>query len=186
VFFLRRSFDAGAVLDAARITDVTYSAVGATLSDAMPAGYHHDRGQIALPGGDRAFRRAAEGLRGWQAHRAVGATVTPAEPPRDGATVIVALAVGPIVVAAPCRVVSVIEEEDRHGFAYGTLPGHPEEGEEAFIVERRGRAVTFEVTTFSRPAELLPRLGGPVTRAVQRRTTIGYLNGLRRWVASEA
>ena len=37
----------------------------------------------------------------------------------------------------PARVVYVIDEPLRKGFAYGTLPGHPETGEEAFIVEYR-------------------------------------------------
>ncbi|HEV8560641.1 MAG TPA: DUF1990 family protein [Actinophytocola sp.] len=37
---------------------------------------------------------------------------------------------------APGRVVHVVEEEHRRGFAYGTLPGHPECGEEAFLLER--------------------------------------------------
>jgi uncharacterized protein (UPF0548 family) len=35
---------------------------------------------------------------------------------------------GPIRV--PCRVVYVLDEPERRGFAYGTLPGHPESGEE--------------------------------------------------------
>ena len=34
---------------------------------------------------------------------------------------------------APCRVVYVIDEPDIRGFAYGTLPGHPESGEERFV-----------------------------------------------------
>ena len=34
----------------------------------------------------------------------------------------------------PCRVVYVVDEPDRRGFAYGTLPGHPESGEELFLV----------------------------------------------------
>ena len=64
--------------------------------------------------------------------------------------------------AAPCRIVGVIEEEeDRWGFAYGTLPGHFEQGEEAFVVSRStdGR-VHFEVTAFSRPGET-QRLSAP-------------------------
>ena len=39
-----------------------------------------------------------------------------------GSEVIVHL--GPV--RAPCRVVYVVDEPDRRGFAYGTLPGHPE------------------------------------------------------------
>ena len=36
----------------------------------------------------------------------------------------------------PCRVMYVIDQPDRRGFAYGTLPGHPVSGEEAFVVSR--------------------------------------------------
>ena len=34
------------------------------------------------------------------------------------------------------RVVDVVDEPDRRGFAYGTRMGHPVSGEEAFIVHR--------------------------------------------------
>ena len=55
---------------------------------------------------------------------------------------------------APCRVVYVIDEPDIRGFAYGTLPGHPESGEERFVVRHDPvtSAVFAEVTAFSRPA----------------------------------
>eukprot|EP00913_Durusdinium_trenchii_P005672 g5290.t1 len=35
-----------------------------------------------------------------------------------------------------CRIVEVVDEADRRGFAYGTLPAHGETGEECFLVER--------------------------------------------------
>jgi uncharacterized protein (UPF0548 family) len=185
VILLRRSFDPSAVLAAASGAAITYEEVGATITGAMPVGYHHDRHRLALGHGDTLFGQAAAGLRQWQAHRAIGATVTPTDPPTVGTTVIVTLVVGPLALVAPCRVVALIEEDDRYGFAYGSLPGHPEQGEEAFVVNRRDGGVDFEVSAFSRPAELLPKLGGPVTRAVQRRATKGYLDGLQRWVARE-
>jgi NAD(P)-dependent dehydrogenase (short-subunit alcohol dehydrogenase family) len=37
---------------------------------------------------------------------------------------------------APCRVVYVTEEARRFSFAYGTLPGHPEQGEVAFAMDQ--------------------------------------------------
>ena len=78
---------------------------------------------------------------------------------------------GPMTPAAPCPVVYVIDEEDRRGFAYGTLPGHPESGEEAFIVQiADDEEVTATIKAFSRPASLLARIGGPVTRRVQLRS----------------
>jgi uncharacterized protein (UPF0548 family) len=60
------------------------------------------------------------------------------------------------------------------------LPGHPESGEEAFAVERdrSDGATTVRIEAFSRPAETLSRLGGPLTRLVQRMATDRYLAAL--------
>jgi uncharacterized protein (UPF0548 family) len=71
---------------------------------------------------------------------------------------------------APCRVVYVIDEPHVRGFAYGTLPGHPESGEERFAVRHDPvtAAVYAEVTAFSRPAAWWSKAGRPVTSLVQR------------------
>jgi uncharacterized protein (UPF0548 family) len=81
----------------------------------------------------------------------------------------------------PCRVVDIVDEPDRRGFAYGTLPGHPETGEERFIVHRDPASgeVTATVTAFSNPALLRTKLAGPVARLLQRAMTRRYLNALR-------
>lgn len=93
----------------------------------------------------------------------------------------VALPLGPLRVLAPCRIVYVLEEPYRRGFAYGTLPGHPERGEESFVVTRSPDGeVRFTVTAFSRPADLLARLGAPVAGRIQRRVTRRYVEGLAR------
>lgn len=64
--------------------------------------------------------------------------------------------------AAPCEVVWVADGPTRRGFAYGSLPGHPECGEEAFLVELTAdQQVWFSVTAFSRPAAWYTRLGYP-------------------------
>jgi uncharacterized protein (UPF0548 family) len=78
--------------------------------------------------------------------------------------------------------VQVVDEPDRYGFAYGTLPGHPEQGEESFLLTRDGDTIHFEIAAFSRPHDLLTKLGGPVARAVQRRATQQYLDGMRAWM----
>ncbi|WP_235928879.1 DUF1990 family protein [Marisediminicola senii] len=58
-----------------------------------------------------------------------------------------------IPVTAPVRVVYVIDEPNRKGFAYGTLRGHPESGEEAFVVERTDDgSVWLTISAFSRPS----------------------------------
>jgi uncharacterized protein (UPF0548 family) len=80
---------------------------------------------------------------------------------------------------APCRVVYVIDEPDRWGFAYGTLPGHHESGEEAFVLHRTddGRSV-LSITAFSRPATALAKLAGPFGRGAQSLITNRYLHTL--------
>jgi uncharacterized protein (UPF0548 family) len=132
-----------------------------------------------------AFERGRQGLRTWQAHLGAGARIFPEGDFNPGETVLVVLAIGPIQVVAPCRIVYVIDEPDRFGFAYGTLQGHPEEGEEAFVVERLDPGhVQFGIRAFSRPADALARAIGPIGRLVQTRMTKRYQRGLQRWVQS--
>jgi uncharacterized protein (UPF0548 family) len=100
-----------------------------------------------------------------------------------GTDVVVALRIGPAWVVVACRIVSVMDTDDAYGFAYGTLPGHPERGEEAFhVVRAPDGEVTFQVVAFSRPADPLARLGSPVARRIQTRITKGYLEGIRSYV----
>ncbi|MGZ4748627.1 MAG: DUF1990 family protein, partial [Oryzihumus sp.] len=73
-----------------------------------------------------------------------------------------------------------VEEPDRVGFGYGTLPGHPESGEEAFVVEQVGGTVRFTVTAFSRGARWYTRLAQPVTLFAQRLALRRYLRCLQR------
>lgn len=142
------------LLDQARTSEPTYAAVGASRRGDLPPGFHHDRSEIRLGDGS-SFERAREGLRRWQAHVGAGASVHPEGAPIDGATVLVIIGFGPLQAIAPCRVVYVVDDQDRFGLAYGTLPGHPERGEEAFVVARDGDDTVFRITAFSRPADLL-------------------------------
>ena len=96
-----------------------------------------------------------------------------------GAVVDLRIGVGLLSVVAPCRVVLVIDEPDRCGFAYGTLPGHPESGEESFMVERRpDGALTLAITAFSRPATTLSKISAPLGRRIQDLFTSRYLRAL--------
>jgi uncharacterized protein (UPF0548 family) len=78
-------------------------------------------------------------------------------------------------VPALCRVVDVVIEHHCVGFAYGTLPGHSESGEESFFVLRIASQCEFRITALSRSATLLARASGPLGRAVQRLVTDRYL-----------
>lgn len=81
---------------------------------------------------------------------------------------------------APCRVVSVVSEPDRRGFAYGTLPGHPESGEELFSVryDPADDTAYAQVREFSRPATRWIKAGGPVASSAQRLIARRYLRAV--------
>ena len=168
--------------------DVTYSHAGATRDAEFPAGYHHDRYEISLGHGDEVFRRGVEGLRRWVGHEGAGVRVTPADAAiEEGSTVVMVLPLGPLRALASCRVLYVVDEPERFGFAYGTLPLHPEQGEESFFIERdNDDTVWFRVAAFSRPAALMARLGSPVSRVIQRRVTNGYLRAMKGFVAESS
>ena len=162
----------------------TYAELGASLTASFPPGYHHDRYDVALPTDPRAFGLAGDGLRQWVAHRGAGVEVTPNDVGLvEGDTVVLALPLGPVRAIAACRIVRVVDEPDRFGFAYGTLPLHPEQGEESFVIERDVAGVTrFTIRVFSRPRDFLARIGAPVSRTIQRRVTNGYLDAMRSFV----
>ena len=67
------------------------------------------------------------------------------------------------------------------GFGYGTLPGHPESGEECFLVRLTPEGdVVYEILVFFRLASPMARLGGPVSLLLQRAATGRYVAAIRR------
>jgi uncharacterized protein (UPF0548 family) len=158
---------------------LTYPEVGATRADQMPSGYRHDRYEAGLGGGEGAFERATAALLAWQAQVGAGVEVFPSgSQVEEGATVVLLLQAG-LWAPAPCRVVYVISEPDTTGFAYGTLPGHPECGEAAFMLLRGSdERVHFVVRSFSRRVDPLARLGAPLARLAQTRVTRRYIEAL--------
>jgi len=161
--------------DLAALT-LTYTEVGAT-AGALPAGYHHVEKSAVIGRGRRRFEEAADAGMRWGMLRGAGLRVeATSEVAAVGAEVIVHL--GPV--RAPCRVVYVVDEPNRRGFAYGTLPGHAESGEERFMVryDPATEEVHAEVLAFSRHGTWWSRLGAPVTSVIQRVVTERYLRAL--------
>ena len=167
----------------------TYPQVGATraavLAGApMPEGYHHLRHQRLIGTGQAAFDAAGAHLLSWGTHRGVGFDLR-ATSPRvvEAATVAFRIGRGPLGVLASCRVVWTVDTPQRRGFGYGTLPGHPETGEEAFVVSRdsAGR-VWVEIVAFSNPDRWYSRLGGPAVPVLQRIAVAAYARAVERAV----
>jgi uncharacterized protein (UPF0548 family) len=164
------------------VVELTYPQVGATRDGALPDGYRRIVARARIGTGPRVFAAAARGLRGLDMHRGAGLKVRCDVPEvAVGTEVTVGFGVGPARLWAPCRVVWVVDEPDRYGYGYGTLPGHPESGEEAFLVSRDSQdAVWFEVRAFSRPDRWFTRLGGPLAHLMQDRVNGQYREALRR------
>ena len=152
--------------------EVTYPEVGLTRSATMPPGYRHDRLRLQVGTGEIAWERAKDAIRRWKARAHAGITITPPDDPvLEGTTVLASRAFGPVTILA-CRVVSWTDEPTRFGLAYGTLPGHPETGEEAFhVVLCDDDTVTAEILTFSRPDDLPTKIAGPIARKIQEAAT---------------
>lgn len=165
---------------------LTYPEVGATrdrdLGGDLPPGYHHVRYRKVIGQGEAAFAGAVETLMTFGMHRRAGFAVESSAPrAAEGVVVRVGAGAGPVRLRIPCRVVYVVEEARRKGFGYGTLPGHPESGEEAFVVSLRDDgAVLATIVAFSRPALWWVRAGAPLGRQVQRLATARYAAALRQ------
>lgn len=155
---------------------LTYADVGATAGP-LPDGYHHVEKSAVIGRGRSRFEDAAAKVMRWGMLRGAGVGVeASSEVAAVGSEVLVGI--GPL--RAPCRVVYVVDEEDRRGFAYGTLPGHPESGEELFAVryDPASEEVLAEVVAFSRHQTWWSRLGSPLTSLAQRIITSRYLRAL--------
>jgi uncharacterized protein (UPF0548 family) len=160
-------------------SELTYAEHGAT-EGSMPAGYHRGRWEADLGTFDEgAFDRLSAALWNWDVQRGAGLSIYPAEPVRSGLTFAFWFRLGGVYVTAAARVVYLTNEPDLRGFAYGTLPQHPEQGEEAFHVVRDGSRMLFRITAFSRPRHPLARAGAPLTRLVQLRMNQAYLRAMR-------
>ena len=170
----------GAVLEAATAQAPTYPEVGATAGD-LPPGCAHLRRRVVVGSGERVFERVAEGVRHWRVQQRAGLLVHASAPTTElGSTAVLAVRLGPVWRLAACRVVRVLDEPHRRGFAYGTLPGHPERGEEAFVVEREASgAVVFSLTVFSALASWDARALPPAARGLQLLITARYLRAVR-------
>ncbi len=159
----------------------TYDEVGAT-SGVLPKGYDHLRRAAVVGHGRADLDRAGEAVLRWQVQARAGLRVLASNPVvAPGVVVELRVGPGPVALRIPCRVVHVVDERDRRGFAYGTLPGHPETGEEAFTVSLRpDGSVVLEVTAFSRPAWRAAKLAPLAAKLAQVATVTAYLRSLRR------
>ncbi len=169
----------------------SYSAVGAT-AETPPAGYAVDHTRIKLGEGEPVFHAANAALQRWeQFHLGWVEAWSPDTPIKSGEVVaVMGRAIGLWWLNA-CRIVYVVEESGRiskYGFAYGTLPGHVESGEERFLIEwdRGDNCVWYDILAFSRPNHFLTQLGYPFVRRTQKRFARDSATAMPRVVGGPA
>jgi uncharacterized protein (UPF0548 family) len=160
-------------LDAQRSLDFSYTGVGGTAGD-PPPGYVVDHTRVELGKGQRVFERAKAGLERWEQFHLGWLEAWPGDTPLENAQVVavVARAMGFWWLNA-CRIVYIVDERQparRFGFAYGTLPGHIEAGEERFLIQwdPADDRVWYDILAFSRPRHVLAWLGYPLVRRMQK------------------
>jgi uncharacterized protein (UPF0548 family) len=177
--------DGSALLASQRLADVTYADVGATIERRIPNGFAGKRMTQVIGHGEAAFTQARLGLQTWAAHRGAGVEPFAETQLVRGGTVLLVLGLGPAEVRIACRIVDVTDTPLAFGFVYGTLPVHPECGEERFLVEyEEDGTVRFTIDVFWKPNHPLAVVGAPVARRMQHRYTQGYLDALARFVSS--
>ena len=154
--------------------DFSYSAVGASAAT-PPAGFVVDRTRIKLGEGEAVYESASAALRRWDHFRLGWVDVWSPETPLEAGEVVAVMgrALG-LWWLNCCRIVYVVNETGpirKFGFAYGTLPGHVESGEERFVIEwnQGDNSVWYDILAFSRPSQVLIRLGSPIVRRMQKR-----------------
>jgi uncharacterized protein (UPF0548 family) len=161
---------------------LTYPGVGAARSGEVPEGFRRAARSAVVGSGGAAFERATAAVFDWQAQRGAGLRVRATGPANQPGTVVVLTAGLPrLGYDIPCRVVWAQTDGNERGFAYGTLPGHPESGEECFLVRLTPEGdVVYEIRVFFRLASRAARLAGPVSLLLQRVATERYVTAIRR------
>src|SRR4029453_2922893 len=144
----------------------SYEPVGVTRDDDSKArpGWQMDHHRVLLGHGEATFAAACSAIRSWQMFPPEMTRVYwPDSPQQPGDVVAVLYRARPLFLwmLFPARVVYRVDEPRRFGFAYGTLPDHPERGEERFLVEwnEADDSVWYDLLAVSRPGHWL-RGGG--------------------------
>jgi uncharacterized protein (UPF0548 family) len=152
----------------------SYGEVGAS-QNTIPSGYPINRQRVQLGNGDNTFARAKNAIQNWAMYELKWTRLYPSHTPVAAREVVcVVVNHGFCWSLNPCRIIYTLEEKgeiERFGFAFGTLPGHSEEGEERFTVvwHHADDSVWYELFSFARPHHILAKIGFPFVRLTQQR-----------------
>ena len=162
--------DIAKFISSQRNLDFTYPEVGATNAN-PPENYTIDNNRVLLGNGEKIYRAAVAVLKQWRQFDLGWVSVVPRGVPTEVGEIVAvkARALGTWSLNAT-RVIYVIDDAKRFGYAYGTLPGHIECGEERFLIEwLNDDSVWYDILAFSRPRHLLVRASYPFARMLQKK-----------------
>ncbi len=160
----------------------SYPETGYTETGRRPPGYHIDRHRIQLGAGEAAFARACKSMRDWRMFSLDWVRLCwPFKRIQPGVTVGIVTHQYWFWTLNAARIVYVIDEPRRFGFAYGTLMDHVERGEERFLIEwREDDSVWYEISAFSVPKHWIAWAGYPFSRLLQRQFGRDSLRAMAR------
>lgn len=168
----------------------TYPEVGSTATSAsfesIAGHYDVDRHRFSLGQGRDLFERARTSLLAWRQFEISWLELhgDKTQPKPDQVVATLTRFAG-LWFLNPCRVVyaeSAHDTPNETAFAYGTLPGHVEQGEERFALsfDPISDEVSYEILAFSRPAVPLSKLGYFWVRRLQKRFALSSAEALTR------
>ena len=160
----------------------SYGAVGGT-QGRPAAGYQVDHNRIRLGKGVDQFRAAKGAIDDWKMFDLPWIELFSTPPTIEvGQTVAVLVRHLGFWSVNISRIVYVVNEQSRYGFAYGTLACHSEQGEERFLVEHNKATdeVWYDLYAFSKPKHPLARIGFPIARHLQKRFARESLAAMKR------
>ncbi|MFP3467447.1 DUF1990 family protein [Leifsonia sp. SIMBA_070] len=142
--------------------------------------YRRSEVSAVIGHGPPTWERATRELLRWGVKTASGFSVGTEAPVEPGQRVTIKATVLGVRIVEPVEVVEVVTTSNRVGFSYRTLPGHPVDGEEAFILHRRDNEIRLTVRSLTRRAPQQPwRALFPLLLLAQRVARRRYLRALR-------
>jgi uncharacterized protein (UPF0548 family) len=179
-------------LHSLRDAPLSYAPIGCTREPRLepPPGFCKDHERVVLGKGETIFRRACQAIRTWKMIAREVVEPCPAGVPMEAGAMVANLFRARLLggwLVLPTRILYLIDEPKptidfvRFGFAYGTVQGHWEQGEERFLVEwnQRDDSVWYDLLVFSRPRHPLAKLAYPYTRHQQARFRRGSAEAMR-------
>jgi uncharacterized protein (UPF0548 family) len=170
--------------------ELNYEGIGSTEHGPPPADADCLVTHAVVGEGMATYRPVVQGMLTWQLQRRAGLRVrAESDVVVPGTRVVSGFGVGPFRLNAPCEVVWVRRPvpggaPQSAGFGYGTLPGHPVRGEEAFEVsiDATGQ-VLIHITAFGGPSNWFYAAGGALTKWARGHITSRYIRSAQELAA---